>query len=179
MSALTKIQETVIRAAFPGKGWGTGSIVDFFKSLENGTGILTGSIVPRLLANNSIDGSKIASVADANPTPGVLLVHRVNIANAAGDTDLTLGYKFQITGIKAKKTTATGVGSAKTLTVKNGTHAITDAISLAVADQTEVRALTYDDAYDVIDADGTLRFTIATSGQDASCVAYVYGFRVA
>ena len=74
--------------------------------------------------------------------------------------------------------TSTAGGSGDTVTVKNGSTAISDAISLNVADKAVARAGEVDDASHEIAEDGTLRVTAATATNNA-CTVYVLGVRVA
>lgn len=124
-----------------------------------------------------LDGDNLNTLANANVVGGIPVVHQVNIADSAGNTDVVLTYKTRITDVRVVKTTGAG-SSGDTLTVKNGSTAITDAMDLNVADKTVVRAATIDDAQHEIAAGGTLRLTAAKAG-NVACIAYVYGYKVA
>lgn len=123
-----------------------------------------------------LTGLHAAVAADANVIGGLPVLHTFNIANAAtADYDIILTHKTEITDILVVKTS--GAGVAVTATVKNGANAITDAINLAVADQTLARPLTIDDAFNTIAAAGTLRVSIARTTGDAGCKVFVRGIR--
>lgn len=126
-----------------------------------------------------LNGAHAAPVAAGDSTPGQSLTFIFNLANAAGDTDIVVAQKVQIMAATFVKKTATGVGSAKTVTLKKGTSAISDALNIAVADKVVVRAGTIDDANHILAAGDTLRATIATSGEDASGILYVNAVVVA
>ncbi|KKK52041.1 hypothetical protein LCGC14_3108930, partial [marine sediment metagenome] len=93
------------------------------------------------------------------------------------DTDVTLTHKTTVTDVIVVKTVGAGTGT-NTITVKNGTTAITDVIDMAVSDKVIVRASTIADDQASIAASGTLRIT-AVKNDDITCIVYVYGFRVA
>lgn len=132
------------------------------------------------IADGILTGLKLATVANANVIGGVPVVHRVIVpAGATGDVDVVLTHKTRITDVHLVKTTAAG-GGAGTIQVKNGANAITDAMSINVADQTVVRPTTIDDAYWEIAAAGTLRISrTRTASTDESCEVVVSGIRVA
>lgn len=119
----------------------------------------------------------VGEVADANTQGGVPVLHRINIADGAGDTDVTLVHKTRIIDVWVVKTAANG-GAGDTVTVKNGATAISDAISLNINDKAVARAGTIDDAQHEIAAAGTLRVTAANVTNNA-CIVYVLGIRVA
>lgn len=132
------------------------------------------------LAANALTGTVAANVADANVIGGIPVVHRVDLADAAGDTDVVLTHKTRIIDVTVVK--AGGAGQAgntvKLVNVASGND-ITDDIALTGADQTVARAGTIDDAEHEIAAGGTLRFTVAKAGANAAGIAYVHGVRVA
>jgi hypothetical protein len=97
----------------------------------------------------------------------------IEIPNAAGDVDVIVPEKLRVIDARFVKTSATGVGSAKTVTLKKAAVAITNALDIAVADTTVVRAGTIDDASHTIAEGGILRASVATTGQDASGILYV------
>jgi hypothetical protein len=129
------------------------------------------------IADNTLDGTVLANVADANVIGGIPVVHRIEIADGAGDTDVTLTHTTLITDVHVYKTSASGA-SGDTITVKNGATAITDALDIGVSDTVVVRAGQIDDAANKISAAGTLRVTAANNTNNA-CVVIVQGLRVA
>jgi predicted RecA/RadA family phage recombinase len=132
---------------------------------------------PSDLPAQSIDGADADNVANANIIGGIPVLHRVNIADGAGDTDVVLTHKTRVVEVWAVKTAANG-GAGDTVTVKNGATAITDAMSLNINDKLIVRAASIDDAQHEIAAAGTLRVTAANVTNNA-CTVYVLGVRVA
>lgn len=124
-------------------------------------------------------GGKIETgeVADKNALGGIPVVHRIDISDASGDTDVTLEHKTRVIDAWAIKKAANGDGANDSVTVKNGSSAITDAMILG-NDKTIVRAGEVDDAQHEIAAGGTLRITAAKT-QNVACVVYVLGLRVA
>lgn len=131
-------------------------------------------------ANSTLDGAKVATVADANVVGGIPVLHRINVpAGVTGDVDTVLTYKTRVVDVWLVKTTAAG-GGAGTIQVKNGATAITDAISININDNAMARAATIDDAQHEIAAAGTLRITrTRTASTDESCIVYVLAVRVA
>jgi hypothetical protein len=140
----------------------------------NGTDLVRGG------ASVTSDGVPIATVADANTSPGLPVLHRIDVpAGATGNVDTVLTYKTRVVEVWLVKKTAAG-GGAGTIQVKNGASAITDLMSINVADQTVVRCTTIDDASHEIAQGGTLRITrTRTASADESCVVYILGVLVA
>lgn len=126
--------------------------------------------------NGDLDGANVDTVANANVVGGIPVVHQINIADTAGDTDVVFTHKTRVTDITVIKTTGAG-SSGDTVTVKKGSTAITNAMDLNVADKVVVRAGTIDDAQHEIAAAGTLKVTAAKSG-NVACIVYVHGYRV-
>jgi hypothetical protein len=124
-------------------------------------------------------GGKIEApeVANVNTQGGIPVVHRLTIADAAGDTDIVLDHKTRVIEAWAVKTGANG-GAGDTATLKNGATAISNAISLNVTDKSIARAGEIDDAQHEIAAGGTLRVT-AAKVTNCACEFYVLGIRVA
>jgi len=129
------------------------------------------------LAAASLDGTIAKVVADDNVIGGVPVVHRIDIADGAGDTDVTLTHKTRVIRVDVVKTAANG-GAGDTVTIKNGSNAITDAIDLQINDKEFTGAGEIDDAQHEIAASGTLKVTAANATNNA-CTVYVYGLRVA
>ncbi len=69
-------------------------------------------------------------------------------------------FKFRVIDVKVILTAAGG--AADTLTVKNGSTAITDDLDLNKSDATETRAATYDDAQWDISPGGSLKVSTAS-----------------
>lgn len=125
-------------------------------------------------------GVPAGTVADANTVGAPDYIHRVDIpAGTTGNVDTVLAHKSRVIDAWFVKRNAAG-GGAGTLQLFNGADAITDAMSLNVADQTIVRAATLNDAFHEIAAGGTLRWTrTRTASTDETSVAYARVLRVA
>lgn len=143
------------------------------------TKILDANVTQAKIALASLDGTVAKVVADANVIGGLPVLHRVAVADGAtGDVDVTLTHKTLVTDVWLVKTAGAG-GASDTITVKNGTTAITDAMDINVADKAVVRAGTIDDAQYAISAGGTLRVTrTKASANNVACVVFVLGIRV-
>lgn len=100
------------------------------------------------------------------------VVFQITVPNASGDVDFTVPYKVKVIDVFAMKTAANG-GSGDTVTVKNGSTAISNAMSLNINDQLLARATSINDASQVIEAGGTLRATGASSTNCACIVSVV------
>jgi len=129
------------------------------------------------LANDQMTAAPVAVVADNNAQCGIPVIHVIDVPAAAGDTDVTVTEAFEILMIQALKTDEAGVSSG-TLTVKNGSDAITNAITWdnTVADKTVAAPSTIDDAFSTFAAAGTLRVT--TSQAQARGLVTIIGRKV-
>jgi hypothetical protein len=139
-----------------------------------------GSVSQTNLAANSLDGTVAANVADSNVIGGIPVLHRIPVpAGVTGNVDVTLTHKERVVDAWLVKSNAAG-GGAGTIQVKNAAAAISDAMSINVADQTVVRAATIDDAAHEIAAAGTLRIARTRSAStDETCIVYVLCVRIA
>jgi hypothetical protein len=140
----------------------------------------TGNVTDRLEIHKTgvtVTGTFTTSgVANSNVVAGVEFQHVFEIADAAtADYDIVCTHKIEITDVVVIKTGAVGV--AVTAQVKNGATSITNAMDLAVADQTIVRPTTIDDASNVIAAAGTLRVSIVRTTSGAGCKVICRGIR--
>ena len=130
------------------------------------------------LAAECVSGAKVAESADGDVLGAVDLLYHKTIADASADTDIIVTSKIRVvdawiinTGIAAHATT-------DTITFKNGTNAITDAIAKTATVNAIRRASTFDPArWDIADG-GTLRITAAKT-TNVACEAYVRGIRIA
>lgn len=119
----------------------------------------------------------VPDVVTPNDTaPSLLVVHEITVPDGAtGDVDVVLDKKTRIIDVWLVKTAGAG-GTSDTITVKNGSTAITDALDINVADKVVVRAGTIDDAQASVAAAGTLRVTrTKSSANNVACVVYVLG----
>jgi hypothetical protein len=120
------------------------------------------------------------NLAESNVIGGMPVVYLIPIpAGATGDVDITITYKTRILDVYLIKKSAAGGGSG-TVQIKNGATAITDAMSIDVADQAVVRATAINDAAYEVAAAGTLRATrTRTASTDETCLVVVAGVYVA
>ena len=138
----------------------------------------TGSIGEDRLTAAEVTGRAMAVVANANVIGGIPVIHRITIANATADTDVTLTHKTRVLDVWLVKTGANG-GAGDLITVKSTAAAITDAIDLTIVTDTLIkRAASIDDANHEIAAGGILRVS-AVSATNCACEVYVMGIRVA
>ena len=158
-------------------GLGTTEIADTAVTTAK---IAAAAVTQAKIAANVLDGTVAGSVADANVIGGLPVLHRVDVAaGVTGNVDTTLTHKTRVVDAWLVKTGAAG-GGAGTIQVLNGAGAITDAMSINIADAAVARALTIDDAQHEIAAAGTLRVTrTRTTSTNEACVVYVLGVRVA
>lgn len=92
--------------------------------------------------------------------PGILVCIPVATSGSAtADFDTVLEDKTEVIDVICRKD---GAGAGNTITVKNGSTAITDAIVFAT-DKAQTKAGTIDTAQNVIAAGGTLRVTATRS----------------
>ena len=139
-----------------------------------------GSVTQVKVAAGSLDATVAKTVADNAVTAGIQLIRSVAVpAGATGDIDVVLTHRERIADVWLVKRNAAG-GGAGTITVKQGANAITNAMSIDVADQTVVACATIDDAFRDIPAGGTLRITrTRTASTDETCDVLIQTFRIA
>jgi hypothetical protein len=137
-------------------------------------------IVEAGIAAASLTGLVAKVVADGNVIGGIPVVHRVAMAGGATATvNVLLTHKTRVTDVRViKKAAGT---TSDTITVKNVSTAITDAISIAGGDKTIARAGTIDDAQWDVDAGTNLAVTETDGGGNDSpaCEVMISGIRVA
>lgn len=131
------------------------------------------------IADNALDGTVVGNTANANAIGGIPILHRINIADGAGTTSVTLTHKTLITDAWLVKTGSTG-GASDTLQLTDSSdNAITDAMDMdSAAVGGIVRATSLDPSYSTVAA-GTALKAVATNGTNNACVVYVLGLRVA
>lgn len=127
----------------------------------------------------TVNGSDVENVANVNVIGGVPMLHRIAIADLAGNTDVVVANKTKIINVWAIKD-AHGGGAGDTVKLVNvaSGNDITNAIDLSPADKTVIPVTTIDDDEDTILAGGTLRCT-AAKVTHCDCVLFVLGVRVA
>lgn len=158
----------------------TGSNFDF----SAGTGTITlaaGTVSAASIASNSLVGTQVGSAADANVIGAIPVLHRIDIADGVtGDVDVVLTHKTKITDVWVVNNVTTAGGVANTYTVKNGTNAISDAMSVdGKAQYAVIRCASLDLSKADIAAAGTLRVTRTKAGGTIGATVYVLGVRVA
>lgn len=153
---------------------------DFFDAATADAKFATDAIGEDLLTANELTGRVAANVADANVVGGIPVLHRIDVpAGTTGDVDVVLTHKTRVTDVWLVKKNAAG-GGAGTIQAKNGSDAITDAMSIDINDKVIARATEIDDAFAEIAAAGTLKITrTRTASTDEQCTVYVLGVRVA
>lgn len=99
-------------------------------------------------------------VAAGTTTPGLIVgIPVATSGSATADFDTVITEKFEVLDVICRKD---GAGAGNTITVKNGSTAITDAIVFAT-DKAKTTAGTIDTASNVVAAGGTLRVTATRS----------------
>lgn len=135
----------------------------------------------------SVNLGDAVDAASGATTPSVPGMHIVTLADtgaapSTGTTDIILDKKERVTDVRIVKQSATGAGGVNTVQVRTGAGAaISDAISIAIADQLIARAASIDDATHEIAALSTLRVyqdKQAGAGNNA-CTVYITVVKVA
>lgn len=135
--------------------------------------VVAGSITDAILT-----GAKVATVADANVVGGIPVLHRIDVADASGDTDVVLTHKTRILDAWGLNTGIAAHASTDTWQVKNGSNAISDAVAKTATVNAIKRISTINPTYHEIAAGGTLRITAAKT-TNAAVTVYVLGVRAA
>lgn len=132
------------------------------------------------LADAILNGSKAAVVADANVIGGLPVLHRIDVADAAGDTDVVLTHKTRIIDAWGLNTGIAADAAGDTWKLVNVTSGndITDAVVKTATVNAVKRISTIDPAEAEIAAGDTLRITAAKT-TNAAATVYVLGIRVA
>ena len=132
------------------------------------------------IAANTITADKLAYAGDDGPN-GTFVVRLVVAAGAAADVTYTATFPFRVIDVWAVHTGGAGEAS-DTLTIKNGSSAITNALDWSGADKAVVRAAEIDDAQHELQADDELTASPADNdaGDDVGAgVVYVLCERIA
>lgn len=131
-----------------------------------------GTFGPQPVFNKEIADRLVVPTAGSTKG-GILIGYPVPTSGSVtADFDVTVEDKFEVVDITCRKD---GAGAANTITVKNGTTAISDAIVFAT-DKAVTRAGTIDTASNVIAAGGTLRVTATRSAGTVAGLVTVWGF---
>lgn len=141
------------------------------------------AITAAKIANNIIDGTKLANVTPyavttTSATLGAPLVVPFVFADGTATIDVTMPYKVRVIGASHLKTAALA-GAANTIAVLNTASAITGTITVNVADEVVTPLLAINDANHEIPAAGLLRVTSTKAGGNSACIVYVTVVRVA
>ena len=141
--------------------------------------LTAGGIAQAKLTAASLDQTVVKVLADSAVLGGIPVIFRIPVpAGTTGNVDVTLTLKTRVIDAWLVKTNGAG-GGAGTIQVFNATNAITDAMSINIADTTIARALTINDANHEIAAAGTLRITrTRTASTDETCIVYVKGISI-
>jgi hypothetical protein len=159
---------------------GRAQIVGRVAVVNASTGEIEFDLIDADDGGDRIAGSDVNDVAEGDVVGGIPVVHIIDVPDGStGDVDVTLTHKTRVLDVLVIKVAAAG-GASDTLTVKNGANAITNAISINIADKTTARAGEIDDAQWDIAAAGTLRATrTKASAANVACKVVVTGVRVA
>lgn len=139
-----------------------------------------GSVTQAKLVANSLDGTVAKNVASGDVIAGFKLVYVVAVpAGATANIDTVITHRVRVIDAHLIKRSAAG-GGAGTITVQNAGTAITNAMSIDIADRTILAAATIDDASWDIPAGGTLRIVrTRTASTDETCDVFIECVRVA
>lgn len=127
-------------------------------------------IVEKDLLFNSMSAMIAVEYVASETRPMLIGLFRQVIAGA-GTINIVMDRNVEVIKAWCIKTSLIG-GAGDTVTVQNGANAITDAMSLNVADKVVVDAGTIDDANYQITAGDQLRFVTAEV-TDSNCICYV------
>lgn len=138
--------------------------------------IADGGVTEPKIADQILDGAKVANTAGSgNTTGGLLVVHNIETAGGAGDTDLVIDHKIRVLDITALM--LGGGNSMDTIQIKNGANGISGALDISGADTTLVRATSLDDGQTDVAAGGTIRVT-QVGAMSPACRVTVIGMRI-
>lgn len=120
---------------------------------------------------SAVGAARISALRKGTGIPCVLVFPIA--AGATADFDYVMPFPGRLIDAWLQKTTGAG-GGAGTITVKKGATAITDAMSINIADNLLARALSIDDAQHEITRGGTLRITRTRSAStNEACNVYL------
>lgn len=118
-------------------------------------------------------------ITNGQLTVGIPVVFTRDIADAASaDYDMVIAEKCEVIDVLVQKRSTAAGANANTVQVKAGATAISDAISINGAADTDIkRAAKIDDAAATIAAGGTLRISVVKAGGDAAVFVVVHALR--
>lgn len=140
------------------------------------------------LANDIITASKLSIATEGSSEPAILVHHDIVVPHTSGGStvELVVKHRLQIIDVTALKTGGSATASTSVVTVQLKTStdgAISDAMSIKVADKAIVRAAELDDALHIIAAGGTIKVTKVGVGDstvvdgDQSSIIRITGVR--
>lgn len=115
-----------------------------------------------------LQAAKLGTLIEGAP----VVVKVVIDADYTGEKSVTIPYDMEVIDVVVQCTAANSNG---TLTLKNGTNAISDAIICAV-DKTITRAATIDDAYSTLYTTSTV--TVDANGAKDRGIMWIIGYRI-
>ncbi len=137
--------------------------------------IAVGAVTTTKLGDASITPDKIAPTAVAMGSEGVTHSHIFDIADGVtADYDVVMTQKFEVIAITVQKRAAAGA-AANTVQVKKAAAAISDVMSINVADKLLVYPAEIDDAASTLNVGDTLRVSVVKVGGNAACLVCVQG----
>ena len=140
--------------------------------------IANGAVALAKIADAILTGLKVAVIANANVIGGIPVLHRIDVADATGDTDVVLTHKTRIIDAWGLNTGIAAHAANDTWQVKYGANAISDAVAKTATVNAVKRIATINPANAEIAAGGTLRIA-AVKDTNAAVTVYVLGIRVA
>jgi hypothetical protein len=139
--------------------------------------LANGAVTEPKLDPASLTGLVAKAVADANVIGGILLIHRIDVPDGTGNTDIVLTHKTRVIDAWGVNTGIAAHATADTWQVKNGANAISDAVAKTAAVNAVKRIGTINPTYHEIAAGGTLRIA-AVKDTNSAVTVYVLGIRV-
>lgn len=115
-----------------------------------------------------LQAAKLGTLIEGAP----VVVKVVIDADYTGEKSVTIPYDMEVIDVVVQ---CTADNSGGTLTLKNGTNAISDAIVCAV-DKTIKRAATIDDAYSTLYTTSTV--TVDAHGANDRGIMWIIGYRI-
>lgn len=125
-----------------------------------------------------LDGSDVATVANANVIGGIPTLFRIDVPDGTGNTDVVVTNKIRVLDAWGMNTGIAAHATADTWQVKNGATAISDAVAKTATVNAVKRISTLDPAQVEIAAGGTLRIA-AVHNTNSAVTVYVLAVRVA
>jgi hypothetical protein len=130
------------------------------------------------LPTNTFTGAQVGNVASGNVIGGIPVVHILTIPDSAsGDTDIVLTHKTLVLAAAVRLTATGDVGN--TYQLKNGSNAISTALSPGATDNTFAWFTRIDEQFQTIAAGGTLRVSHVRNGGSSAATVMVIGVREA